>query len=74
MNLLKNYTVIVLIIPLIASFNTILLISSDLPEVIGMSDRILVLHDGRIAGSLPAGATEPEVMALATGHTGKTAA
>jgi ribose transport system ATP-binding protein len=38
--------------------------------MIGMSDRIVVLHDGRIAGELPAGADEEAVMALATGHAG----
>jgi ABC-type sugar transport system ATPase subunit len=26
------------------------MISSDLPEVLGMSDRILVMHDGRMVG------------------------
>ena len=44
----------------------VLMISSDLPEVIGMSDRILVMRGGEIAGELPAGASEPEVMKLAT--------
>ena len=38
----------------------ILMISSELPEVIGMSDRILVMHDGRIAAELPAGATRTQ--------------
>jgi len=33
-----------------------------------MSDRVLVMHDGRIAGELPAGPTEEAVMRLATGH------
>ena len=46
----------------------ILMISSDLPELIGMSDRILVMHDGELAGELPAGASEETVMSLATGH------
>ena len=46
----------------------ILMISSDLPEVIGMSDRILVMRDGTIAGELPAGASEAEIMLLATGQ------
>ncbi|WP_051426684.1 ATP-binding cassette domain-containing protein [Jiangella gansuensis] len=46
----------------------ILMISSELPEVIGMADRIVVLRDGRIAGELPAGPDEETVMALATGH------
>ncbi|GAB1818846.1 sugar ABC transporter ATP-binding protein [Herbidospora sp. RD11066] len=43
----------------------ILMISSELPELIGMSDRIVVLRDGRVAGHLPSGATEEAVMALA---------
>ncbi|HEX6024756.1 MAG TPA: sugar ABC transporter ATP-binding protein [Solirubrobacter sp.] len=46
----------------------VLMISSELPELIGMSDRILVMHEGRLAGELPAGASEPEIMELATGH------
>ena len=46
----------------------IVMISSELPELIGMSDRIVVLHEGRIAGELPAGATEQQVIALAAGH------
>jgi ABC-type sugar transport system ATPase subunit len=47
----------------------ILMISSELPELIGMSDRVLVMHDGRIAGELPADPAEEAVMALATGGT-----
>lgn len=47
----------------------ILMISSELPEVIGMSDRILVMHDGRITAELPAGSSEETVMLAATGHT-----
>jgi ribose transport system ATP-binding protein len=47
---------------------SILMISSDLPEVIGVSDRIVVMRDGGIAGELPGGAPEEQVMALALGH------
>ena len=36
----------------------VLMVSSELPEVIGMSDRILVMRDGRLAGELPGGPTE----------------
>ena len=36
----------------------ILMISSELPEVIGMSDRILAMREGTIAGELPAGSDE----------------
>ncbi len=47
----------------------VLMVSSELPEVIGMSDRILVMRDGRLAGELPAGSTEETVLQLATGVT-----
>jgi ribose transport system ATP-binding protein len=46
----------------------ILMISSELQEVIGMADRIVVLRDGRVAGELPPGADEEAVMRLATGQ------
>jgi len=45
----------------------VLMISSELPELIGMSDRILVMHEGELAGELPAGASESQIMELATG-------
>ena len=46
----------------------VLMISSDLEEVLGMSDRVLVLHEGRLAGELPRSELEQEaVMHLATG-------
>ena len=46
----------------------VLMISSELPEVLNISDRILVMHDGRIVGELgPAEATQERIMHLATG-------
>lgn len=46
----------------------IILVSSDLPEVLGVSDRIVVMHEGRITGELSRGeATQEKVMQLATG-------
>jgi D-xylose transport system ATP-binding protein len=46
----------------------IVLVSSELPEVLGMSDRILVLHEGRVTGEFNRAAATPEaVMACATG-------
>jgi ribose transport system ATP-binding protein len=46
----------------------ILMISSDLEEILGMSDRVLVLHEGRLAGALPRDQmTEEAIMHLATG-------
>ena len=48
----------------------IIMISSELPEVLGMSDRILVMHEGRITGELSrAEATQEKIMTLATGGT-----
>ncbi|WP_460887421.1 sugar ABC transporter ATP-binding protein [Promicromonospora xylanilytica] len=52
---------------LTADGTAVLLISSELPEVVAMADRILVVRDGRIAGELPGGSDEAAVMALATG-------
>ncbi len=46
----------------------ILMISSELPELIGMSDRIIVLRNGTVAGELPAGSAESDIMFLATGE------
>jgi ABC-type sugar transport system ATPase subunit len=46
----------------------VLMISPELPELIGMSDRILVMREGSLAGELPAGAAESDIMHLATGH------
>jgi ribose transport system ATP-binding protein len=45
----------------------VLMISSELPEVIGVCDRILVMHEGALAGELPRGASEEQIMTLATG-------
>jgi ABC-type sugar transport system ATPase subunit len=43
----------------------VLLISSDLPEVLGMSDRILVMHEGRLAANLSGDAMTQENVILA---------
>ena len=46
----------------------ILMISSDLPELLTVTDRIYVMHQGRIVGQMPTGeATEEKIMALAFG-------
>ncbi|MEU3789005.1 sugar ABC transporter ATP-binding protein [Streptomyces fructofermentans] len=55
-----------LINELTSAGHAVLMISSDLPEVLGMSDRVLVMAQGRIAGELSADeATQDSVMALA---------
>ncbi len=54
---------------LAASGLGIVLISSDLPEILAMSDRILVLHEGRITAEIAHDeATEERVMVAATGN------
>lgn len=47
---------------------SIIMISSELPEVIGMSDRILVVHEGKITGQVEGSQiSEENIMTLATG-------
>ncbi|MEE8177633.1 MAG: D-xylose ABC transporter ATP-binding protein, partial [Acidobacteriota bacterium] len=44
----------------------IIMVSSELPEILGMSDRVLVLHEGRLTGELSrTEATEEKIMELA---------
>jgi ABC-type sugar transport system ATPase subunit len=52
----------------------IVLVSSELPEVLGLSDRVLVLHEGRVTGEFTRATASPEsVMACATGSIQKIA-
>ena len=51
----------------------IIMISSDLPEVVGVSDRVLVMHEGTIAAEFPSGAQEADIMLAATGEMGAVA-
>lgn len=47
----------------------IVLVSSELPEVLGLSDRVIVLHEGHITGEFTRSEATPEkVMAAATGN------
>lgn len=47
----------------------VILVSSELPELIGMSDRILMLHEGKIGGHFPrAEATQERLLAAAMGQ------
>src|SRR5205823_2263804 len=48
---------------------SILMISSDLPEVLAMSDRVIVMREGRITGEFTRGkATQEKIMSAATGQ------
>ena len=48
----------------------VIMISSELPEVLGMSDRVMVMHEGELMGTLDrAEATQEKVMQLASGMT-----
>ncbi|MCB9922894.1 MAG: sugar ABC transporter ATP-binding protein [Planctomycetaceae bacterium] len=62
-----KYEIYLLINRLAAQGKAILMISSELPEVLGMSDRILVMHEGRVTGEITdvANATQEQVMNLA---------
>ncbi|TVQ05365.1 MAG: sugar ABC transporter ATP-binding protein [Balneolaceae bacterium] len=54
---------------LTANGAAIIMISSEMPEILGMSDRILVMRDGRIAGELSdSEATQEKLMNLALGE------
>jgi ABC-type sugar transport system ATPase subunit len=66
-----KYEVYLLLNELAAQGKAILMISSELPEVLGMSDRILVMHEGRIAGEItdPRNAAQEQIMRLAVSGT-----
>jgi rhamnose transport system ATP-binding protein len=53
----------------------VLMISSELPEVLGVADRILVIHEGRLTGEFTrADATEDKIMRAASGVVAEAAA
>jgi ABC-type sugar transport system ATPase subunit len=64
-----KYEIYLLINKLAAAGKAILLISSELPEVLGMSDRILVMHEGRLTGEITdvEHATQEQILKLAVG-------
>ncbi|MEO7714765.1 MAG: sugar ABC transporter ATP-binding protein [Capsulimonas sp.] len=65
-----KYEIYLLINELAAQGKSILMISSELPEVLGMSDRILVMHEGRIAGEIEdvAHATQEQILGFTVAH------
>ena len=64
-----KYEIYLLMNELAKEGKAIIMISSELPEILGMSDRILVMHEGRITGEVSgvAAATQNEIMELAVG-------
>ena len=62
-----KYEIYTIIADLARRGKSIIMISSEMPELLGMSDRILVMCEGRLSGILPGkGATQVDVMRLAT--------
>lgn len=66
-----KYEIYLLMNELVAQGKAIIMISSELPEVLGMADRIIVMHEGRVTGEFPKAkdATQNQIMqmAMATG-------
>ena len=62
-----KYEIYLLINQLVAAGKSVLLISSELSEVIGMSDRILVMREGRIQGEIEngQGTTQEAILSMA---------
>ena len=63
-----KYEIYQLINQLAEKGKAILMISSELPEILGMSDRVIVMNEGRITGEIcsPGDATQEDIMRLAT--------
>ena len=62
-----KYEIYLLLNELAAAGKAIVMISSELPEVLGMADRILVMHEGRVTGEIADArrATQEQIMQLA---------
>ena len=61
-----KYEIYQLMIDLAAEGRSILMVSSEMPELLGVCDRILVMSEGRLAGEVDAKtATQEQIMALA---------
>jgi ABC-type sugar transport system ATPase subunit len=62
-----KYEIYLLMNELAAQGKALLMVSSELPEVLGMADRILVLHEGRVTGEIAdaRSATQKQIMELA---------
>ncbi len=54
----------------VAAGGAVVMVSSELPEILGMSDRIMVIHEGEVTGIVDREeATQERIMELATGYT-----
>jgi len=64
-----KYEIYVLMNELAAHGKAVIMISSELPEVLGMCDRIIVMHEGAVTGEITevSGATQEQIMHLAIG-------
>lgn len=60
-----KYEIYELILKLAAEGKTVLMVSSEMPELLGMCDRILVMSGGRLAGEVDNTASQEQIMALA---------
>lgn len=66
-----KYEIYTIIADLAKQGKSIIMISSEMPELLGMSDRIMVMSNGQLSGVIDgAEATEEEIMRLATMHLG----
>jgi ABC-type sugar transport system ATPase subunit len=65
----SKYEIYLLINELAAAGKALIVVSSELPEVLGISDRILVMHEGRITGEISdlSTATQEQILQLAIG-------
>ena len=61
-----KYEIYQLILELAAAGKGVIMVSSEMPELLGICDRILVMCDGKLSGIVSKGAGEEEIMTLAT--------
>ena len=58
-----KYEIYCLINKMVAEGKSVLMISSEMPEVLGMSDRIYIMNEGKMVGEMPAAeATQEKIM------------
>jgi ABC-type sugar transport system ATPase subunit len=64
-----KYEIYQLVNDLAGRGKAVLVVSSELPEVLGMADRVLVMHDGRVTGEIAdvTAATQEDILRLAMG-------